>query len=186
MPGFFIFAINATMLTVNLQRVPSFYHNYINLVRSTDLTEAFTQHQKFLTTLLQSLPADKWDYKYAEGKWSVKEVTQHLIDAERIFCYRALCFSRKEGASLPGFDENNYVSNSYAAQRPQEDLLEELKNVQQSSALLFASFNEEQLESTGIANGASIYVKAIGYIIIGHVLHHVNILNERYLIKNPA
>ena len=134
-----------------------------------------------MVPFLKSLSADKWDYSYAPGKWTVKELVQHLIDAERIFAYRALCFARKDATPLPGFDENSYVVHSAANRRSAEDLMQEFLLVQQSSAALFASFDKVQLESTGSANGNPVYVRGIGYIIIGHALHHKAILEERYL-----
>jgi hypothetical protein len=97
------------------------------------------------------------------------------------FNYRALCFSRKDEMALPGFDEDLYVTHSEANKRSQEELLQELKIVQQSSILLFGSFSEAQLEASGVANGNPIYVKAIGFIIAGHTLHHLRIIRERYL-----
>ncbi len=111
---------------------------------------------------------------------------QHLIDAERIFSYRALCFARKDTVALPGFDEDIYAKHSKANQRSKESLLQEVKFVQQSSAAMFNSFDKEQIEASGIANNNSIYVSAIGFIINGHALHHKKILEERYLQKNPA
>jgi uncharacterized damage-inducible protein DinB len=169
------------MANVELSRVPEYYHKYINLVNESDLNQAFQKHQTDLIATLSQIGADKWDYRYAEGKWTIKEVVQHIIDTERIFCYRALCFARKDETSLPGFDENSYATASKASRRTKEDLIDELQSVQKSSAQLFRSFDEEQLNETGIANGKSVYVKAIGYIIVGHVLHHKNILLERYL-----
>lgn len=165
----------------NLDRVPPFYYNYISLVKDDLLDDAFNKHQNEYPRLLQGIQEEKWNHHYAEDKWTIKEVVQHVIDAERIFNYRALCFARKEAASLPGFNENSYAAYSKANQRSGADLLSELNIVQQSSALLFKSFDEEQLESTGIANNSSIYVRAIGFIIIGHALHHARILEERYL-----
>lgn len=169
------------MANVDLSRVPEFYHGYINLVAENDLQQAFQHHQATVLSALKNIPAEKWDYRYAGGKWSIKEVVQHMIDAERIFCYRALRFARKDETPLPGFEENDYAKVAKADRRTKEDLLEELSTVQKSSALLFASFDEEQLNESGISNGKSIYVKAIGYIVIGHALHHKNILLERYL-----
>lgn len=166
----------------DLFRVPPFYHNYIELVKNEHLSDAFIKHQHELLHLLQALSPDKWNYKYEPQKWTVKEVIQHVIDTERIFCFRALCFARKEKASLPGFDENNYARASNANRRAKEDLLQELGIVQQGSFLLFNSFDEGQLERSGTANGASIYVAAIGFIIIGHTVHHKQILEQRYLI----
>jgi hypothetical protein len=164
----------------DLNRVPSFYHNYIAQVQHENLVDAFIAHQNEFSQLLEPL-ADKWDYKYAKDKWTIKELIQHVIDAERIFSYRALCFARNESASLPGFDENNYAAASKAAKRKPEELIAELKTVQNASGLLFSSFDEEQLDATGTANNSSIYVNAIGFIIVGHALHHEKILKERYL-----
>ncbi|HVE61527.1 MAG TPA: DinB family protein [Chitinophagaceae bacterium] len=169
----------------DLNRVPPFYHNYVNLVMQDDLKNAF-QNQKNIIDLLKSIPGERWDYSYADGKWTIKELVQHMIDAERIFCYRALCFARKDTVKLPGFEEDDYARNSKANQRFKESLIEELKVVQQSSVTLFNSFDEEQLDASGIANNNSNYVSAIGFIIVGHALHHKKILEERYLQKNPA
>jgi hypothetical protein len=169
------------MLRPDLSRIPAYYHNYISKVQKDDLKAVFADHLHELLNLLRSVPPEKWDYAYSEGKWTVKELIQHIIDAERIFCYRALCFARKDATPLPGFDENSYTLNAKASQRSKEDLLTELESVQRASATLFASFDEEQLDATGIANEKSIYVLGIGYIIAGHALHHMNILKERYL-----
>ena len=159
------------MATIDLSKVPSFYHNYIAQVKENDLENAF----------LKEIPEDQWMFRYAPGKWSVKELVQHIIDAERIFAYRALRFSRKDPTELPGFDENLYAPASKADHRTKEELIAELETVQKSSAQLFASFDEEQLHETGIANGSSVYVEAIGYIIVGHALHHKKVLSEKYL-----
>lgn len=165
----------------NLQLVPAFYHNYIKKVSAENVKDAFAQHPSALHAFLQNIPEQKWQYRYAEGKWSIKEVVQHLIDSERIFAYRALCIARGEKASLPGFDENEYAAASNADSRTPQSLLAELQVVQQASALLFDSFNETQLQATGTANGKSIDVNSIGFITVGHVLHHKQILEERYL-----
>lgn len=169
------------MSSVDLNRIPPFYHGYVKLVKESDLPSALEQHQHNLLNLLRSLPDYKWDYSYAPGKWTIKDLVQHLIDGERIFAYRALRFARKDTTPLPGFDENLYASTANAGKRTKEDLLSELEVVQKSSALLFGSFNEEQLESSGLANNNSIYVAGIGFAIVGHTLHHMNVIKERYL-----
>lgn len=175
------------MPQVDLLRVPVFYHKYINLVKEHDLSEAMQNHQVNLVSELKNIADEKWDYRYAEGKWSIKELVQHIIDAERIFCYRALNFARKDPHELPGFDENEFAVVSKADKRSKQDLLDELTTVQKSSIQLFVSFDEEQLNESGKANGNSIYVNGIGFIIVGHALHHLNILRERYLQKKiPA
>jgi uncharacterized damage-inducible protein DinB len=167
-------------MPADLNRVPPFYHNYIRNVGDTHLEEALISRPEELLQFLKNIPEDRWSYRYAEGKWSIREMVQHIIDADRIFSYRALCIARGEKANLPGFDENEYVIHSKADQRTKEDLISEWASVLESSRKLFASFDSEQLEATGFANNSSIYVAAIGYIMIGHALHHRNILVERY------
>jgi len=169
------------MSNVDLSRVPEYYHKYINLSIGDDLKTALQKHQTGLVSLLENVPEEKWDYRYAEGKWSIKEVVQHIIDGERVFSYRALCFSRKDKTALPGFDENLFTENANADSRTKQDLIDELKTVQKSSAQMFNSFNEEQLEQHGVASGQPTYVKGIAYILVGHALHHKKILEERYL-----
>ena len=162
-------------------RVPSYYHKYLNKVKEKDLYDALRKSQALLLTTLENMPVDKWDYSYAEGKWKVKDVVQHIIDAERIFCFRALCFARMDQTHLPGFDENLYAENTRAFKRNSESLIEELKTVQVATLSLFASFDDEQLEQQGTANNNPVYVKGIGFIIAGHAIHHTDIIKERYL-----
>lgn len=169
------------MNSIDYQRVPAYYHKYIQKVNADTVLAALQNQQEESNNLLTSIPEEKWLYKYAEGKWTIKELVQHVTDAERIFCYRALCFSRNEKSLLPGFDENDYVIASKANNRSKNSILNELKTVQAATLSLFASFDETQLKSSGIANGNTIYVKAIGYIIAGHAVHHTEILKERYL-----
>ena len=160
---------------------PEYFHKYIQLVPSSDLETAFKLHQTDLLSLLEGLETDKWDYRYAPDKWTIKELVQHIIDTERVFAYRALCVARKEKQSLPGFDEKDYAAAAKAHNRDPHDLMEELGLVQKSTAKLFESFDNEQLNQVGIANGKSVSTKALGYIIIGHVIHHKHMLEEKYL-----
>ena len=169
------------MSNVDLSRVFEYYHKYINLAINDDLKAALEKHQIELSSFLKDIPKKKWNYRYAEGKWSIKEVVQHIIDAERIFTYRALCFARKDQTPLPSFDENTFAANSKADDRSKKDLLKELKIVQSSSAQMFDSFDDEQLNQSGIASEKPTYVKGIAYIVFGHALHHKDILEERYL-----
>ena len=169
------------MSHVDLSRVFEYYHKYINLAIDDDLKTALEKHQVKLLSFLKGIPKKKWNYRYAEGKWSIKEVVQHIIDAERVFTYRALCFARKDQTPLPSFDENIFAANSKAEDRSKKELLKELRTVQDSSAQLFGSFDEEQLNQSGIASDKPTYVKGIAYIVVGHSLHHKNILEERYL-----
>ena len=168
------------MANVDLSRVPTFYHKYISHVKEDDLSEAFQKHQETFVSELKKIDGEKWSHRYAEGKWSIKELVQHVIDAERIFSYRALNFARQDKNELPGFDENLFAEVSKADKRSKDDLIDELSTIQKSSAQMFASFDEEQLNQSGIANENSVYVKGLGFIIVGHTLHHRNILLERY------
>jgi uncharacterized damage-inducible protein DinB len=165
----------------DLARVPQFYHKYINLVPGDDLNALLQENKRVIGDFLAAIPEEKWSFRYAEGKWSIRELVQHLIDSERIFAYRALCIARGETASLPGFDENNYAALSNADARNKKSLLQELYTVQSATALLFQSFDEEQLERTGTANNKPMQVRTIGFIAVGHMLHHKNVLQERYL-----
>ena len=169
------------MANIELLRIPDHFHTYVKLVSGQSLTEAFQLHQTSLKQTLVGTPAEKWEYRYAPGKWSVKEMVQHVIDTERIFCYRALRFARKDTTPLAGFDENDYAAASQADSRSKADLLLELSTVQQSSAQLFASFSQEQLNAAGVASGKEVYVGGMGYIIVGHGLHHRNVLISKYL-----
>lgn len=130
---------------------------------------------------VQDIPMDKFDYRYAEGKWTIKEIIQHIIDTERVFAYRALRISRNDKTPLPGFDENNFALNTDANNRHLQGLLTELSIVRQSTLILFKSFSEEQLRRIGIASNHEISVRAIGFIIIGHQKHHQKVFQERYL-----
>jgi uncharacterized damage-inducible protein DinB len=165
----------------DLSRVPAFYHNYISHVQEDDLLEAFNIETPVFIKFIESIPPGKYDYRYAEGKWAIKEVLQHVIDAERIFAYRALRFARKDSTFLPGFDENTFAENAKADKRDWNNLVEEFKVVRMASGYLFASFDNDQLEASGTANNSSVYVLGIGFLLIGHSLHHMRVIKERYL-----
>jgi uncharacterized damage-inducible protein DinB len=165
----------------DLSRVPSFYHNYISHVPQNDLLQAFDAGTAAFIEFIENIPPDKYDYRYADGKWTVKEVLQHIIDAERIFAYRALRFARKDSTFLPGFDENSFADNAKADKRDWKNLVEEFKVVRMSSEYLFASFDDDQLDAAGTSNNSSVYVLGIGFLLVGHSLHHMKIIRERYL-----
>jgi uncharacterized damage-inducible protein DinB len=134
-------------------------------------------------SLLKSIPPDKQDHRYAEGKWTIKEVIQHIIDIERVFTYRALRFARKDPTNLPGFDEKVFSASANADKRKWEDIVDEFTSLRKATELMFGSFDDEQLESVGTASNVSMYVLGIGYIIVGHCEHHLAILKEKYLEK---
>ena len=165
----------------DLSRVPEFYHGYISKTKGDDVMAALRNSTRELFSLLKSIPPEKHDHRYAEGKWTIKEVVQHMIDAERVFAYRALRFARKDDTPLPGFDENLFAQTAKADRRNWNDLIEEFGALRQASEAMFTSFDDEQLESSGIANEHSNYVLGIGYILAGHVNHHCQVIKERYL-----
>jgi hypothetical protein len=165
----------------DLSTVPAFYHKYVTQTKEDDVNAAIQANTAASLSFFRSIPDDKWDYRYAEGKWSIKEMLQHIIDADRIFSYRALCIARGEKASLPGFEENEYAAASNADRRSPEELISEFETLRKSIQQLFASFGEGQLSSVGVANNNPISVNAIGFIIPGHTQHHLSVLKERYL-----
>jgi uncharacterized damage-inducible protein DinB len=134
-----------------------------------------------LIKFVQNIPLDKFDYRYEEGKWTIKDILQHLIDAERILAYRALRFSRNDKTQLASFDENEYVIEANANRRSIQDLLTELAVVRQSTLSLFRSLSQEELVRNGIASNNPMSVRALGFVIIGHQNHHQRIFEERYL-----
>jgi uncharacterized damage-inducible protein DinB len=131
--------------------------------------------------LILSLPAEKLLYRYANNKWTIKEILVHIIDDERIYAYRALSFARNEKTSLPGFEQDDYISFSNANDRSIESILQEYQAVRHATIALYDGLSETALLREGIANGNSATVRALGYHIAGHELHHINIIKERYL-----
>ena len=158
-----------------------YFFPYISVLGEVTLIEELEISLHEFIRFVQNIPMDKFDYRYAEGKWTIKEIIQHVIDTERIFAYRALRISRNDQTPLPGFDENNFINNTEANNRGLQDLLTELSAVRHSNIFLFKSFSEQQLQRTGIASNAGISVRAIGFIMIGHQKHHQKVFEERYL-----
>jgi len=160
----------------------SFYGGYINQVSDEyTLIEELEISVHRLVKFVREIPMDKFDYRYAEGKWTIKDILQHLIDAERVFAYRALRFARNDKTELPGFEEDDYVLEANANKRSIQDLLTELLIVRQSTLALFKTFNDEQLLRIGIASNNPKSVRALGFVIIGHQNHHQKVFEERYL-----
>jgi uncharacterized damage-inducible protein DinB len=158
----------------------SYHSTYISKVSEGDVLALLEQLKETTANFFISVGKDKANYAYAEGKWTIKEVLGHLIDQERIFGYRALCFS-KESIELPGYDQDLYVNNSNSNNRTIQNLVAEFKALRESNLFLFSSFSDEQLLRKGIASGYKVSVRALIYIIAGHELHHLGIIKERYL-----
>ncbi len=159
----------------------SFYQTYVDKVdTSLSIIENLQESLNAVFNILGSLSEEQADFTYAEGKWTIKELVQHLTDTERVFSYRALAISRQEENNLPGFNENKYVWFSNAKNISFMDLLKEFSLIRKSNIAMFKGFTNEMLEQIGKANSSEISVNAIGYIMSGHVLHHLNIVKERY------
>jgi hypothetical protein len=158
-----------------------FNATYIQALENVELFEELEISLHDFIKFIQNIPMDKFDYSYAEGKWTIKEIIQHIIDTERIFAYRALRISRNDRTPLPGFDENFYVDNTNAKSRSIQDLLTEFSTVRHSNMLMFKSFSDEQLRRIGIASEHEVSVRAIGFLILGHLKHHQKVFTERYL-----
>jgi uncharacterized damage-inducible protein DinB len=163
------------------QDAAEFYHSYINYATGNSIAEVMTNHAAEIKSFYSNLPEAKADHAYMEGKWTIKELLQHVIDAERVFAYRALRFARKDETPLASFDENAYAENANAKERMLQSLKDEFNAVRHATDLLLQSFNAEQLNSKGIASNKSITVNALAFIIYGHLLHHKKLIEERYL-----
>jgi uncharacterized damage-inducible protein DinB len=160
----------------------AYYRTYIDKVGSqNDLIEELEISIHRLIRFVREIPMDKFDYRYAEGKWTIKDILLHLIDAERIFSYRALRFARNDQTPLASFEENDYVDEAHANQRSIQDLLTELAVVRQATLSLFKSFNPDELLRIGTASNNPMSVRALGFVIIGHQNHHQLVFEERYL-----
>ena len=158
-----------------------FYQHYIGLVNAESAADAVKNHSAEILAFYTSLPADKADFAYAEGKWTIKEVLQHVIDAERVFSYRCMRIARKDTTPLPGFDENSYAANSQADKRDFDLMKEEFSLLRGASDIFVSTLIEEQLQNVGVTSNNPITANAIAFIMYGHLLHHMNIINERYL-----
>ncbi len=159
---------------------PAIFNDYIETVTGDvydDLNDQLTTFPEFIG----SIPEDLGSYKYAEDKWSIKEVLNHIIDAERIMTYRALRFGRNDMTALASFEQDEFVANGRHNERKMEDLAQEFYHLRKANLYLFNSFDETELARKGMASDRLISVRAFLYIIAGHLNHHVLILKSRYL-----
>ena len=171
------------MSQLNENEYHQYYRPYIDFVigNGKSIVENLEDTLTTFLSALSEIPTGKPEYQYAAGKWTPKEIVQHLIDTERVFAYRALRFARNDAHELPGFDQNDYVANFDANARDFHDLLDELKMTRKSTIWLFKSFGSKELIKAGHAGGNQMSVRALGYVISGHLIHHLHVINERYL-----
>ena len=158
-----------------------YFQRYLSLVPEGPIAEILEQQIEQTKQFLKGISEEQALYRYAESKWSIKEIILHIIDAERIFTNRALRFSRNDGTELPGFAENDYVPQSLANSRSMASLINEYETVRRSSVSLFGNMTDEQMRRTGRANNTIYSVRAVAGIMLGHELHHLQIIRERYL-----
>ncbi len=158
-----------------------FYATYISKVGDAPLLQLLEEGKAHSLQLFQSIPENKHAYRYAAGKWSIKEVLQHIIDTERVFAYRALRISRGDTTPLPGFEQNGFNDAAKADRRSLADLIAEYQAVREANIQLFRSMTDDMLLLEGTASGYNVSTRAIGFMIVGHEKHHVGIVMERYL-----
>jgi hypothetical protein len=158
-----------------------YYATYIGKVPDGDITAVLESQIAECRALLDGLDDTLALYRYAPGKWTVKQVVGHITDSERVFSYRALRMARADRTPLPGFDENDFVANARFNERALGDLLDEFEAVRRASLFLFRSLSEEEAARRGVANGVDTSVRALIYITAGHSAHHFGILRAKYL-----
>ena len=159
----------------------SYYSSYINLVPEGDILTTLFRQNEATMALLRGLSESQGGFRYAPGKWSIKELVAHVSDAERIFADRALRFARADETPLPGFEENDYVRNGSFDSFHLADIVAGFESVRRSTLSLFKLMSKDASTRRGKANNAEISVRALAYVIAGHEIHHVNVLRTRYL-----
>lgn len=158
-----------------------YIQRYLDLIPSENWLEELKKSEEKTVQIYSNLTEEQSLFAYAEGKWTLKEVLLHLSDTERVFQYRILAIARGEEKNLPGFDEENYAKNSFANERSLESLSEEFQLIRKSSQILLETANSSALKNLGNANGNQISSETIGKLIVGHNIHHLNVIEERYL-----
>ncbi len=163
-----------------IKEMPHFFDRYINVVPEENLIMALNSSlDKWMQTDWDKLTRIG-DAVYSPGKWTIKEILQHINDNERIQSYRALCFARNDKTTLPGYDENLYVENSKADQRSLNELKEEFYHLRKAAIIMFSGFDNECLQKKGICFSIEISVLSLGFVLAGHQLHHMQVMEDRY------
>jgi len=158
-----------------------YYQGYVGLVPNGNILQIFEKQNDQFCEFLAQVDEKKANYRYAKGKWSIKEVIAHLIDVELVFMYRALRFSRKDTAKLPGFEQDDYIKNSDQSHLTLSELVEQFYHMRKASFALFSSFSDDMWLREGSANGDQASVRAIAHIMVGHVIHHMKVIHTKYL-----
>lgn len=167
----------------NANEYAPYYQRYIDLITTDDIIAFYKQQADEIVTLFTSLSEEQASFRYAEGKWTIKEVLAHIVDSERIFGYRVLAISRGDKNPLPGFSENDYVRNGKYENRSLKSLLTEYSHLSSANLELFQALDDEMLTQRGTASGKEVTTKAIMFITVGHEKHHFEVIKSRYLNK---
>jgi len=158
-----------------------YYERYISLIDGDDPVSALKSQPAQLRELLSGQSEEKGSHTYDDGKWTIKEVLSHLIDGERIFAYRAMRISRGDETPIEGFEQDGYIENSHANERSFADLLDEFELLRRANLSQFRMLADADWSRSGTANNVNISVRALAFIMAGHIAHHMNILRDRYL-----
>ena len=165
----------------DINAMPQYYDRYINLVPDVELSQAFDDSLRQLNELDRNVLAQLGDKSYAPGKWTLKDILQHLTDGERIMSYRALMFARDRDSRVEGFDQEVFAANADTSRRSTDELLDELIAVRRLTKTLYDSFTEQMLLAKGLSWQYEISVLALGFMMVGHQIHHLNVIREKYL-----
>jgi DinB superfamily len=157
-----------------------YYEGYVELVEKEDIIDLLERQKTELSDAFGGFGEDRGNYRYAEGKWSIKELLSHIIDGERMFAYRVFRISRGDKTPIEGFEQDGYIENSHANERSFGDMIDEFENLRSANLLFFRNLQGADWARTGTANEMEISVRALAFIMGGHVRHHLNILDERY------
>ncbi len=165
----------------NKNEYASYYETYISKVPEGNILDLLRQQVNAMQSYVQNIPEEKGLFKYAPDKWTIKEVLGHINDGERIFGYRALRFSRNDKNQLPGFEQDDFVKESNFNEIKLADMLDEFVKLREANIATFKNFSEAMWTRRGVASKNEMSVRAVPYIIYGHVQHHLNVLQEKYL-----
>lgn len=159
----------------------AYYSGYISLVTGGDLLQTLHLRFKEAESFYASVDAEKSLFRYAEGKWSIREVLGHIIDTERIMSYRALSFARGDANALPGMDQDEFMQHSNFDERDWNGMIDEFTSLRRANILMFENLPDDAWDRRGVASDHEISVRALGYIVAGHEIHHSTVVAERYL-----
>lgn len=161
----------------------SYYETYVSLVSETDILSPLENQIAEIESLFAEISEEKGAFSYAEGKWTIKELVGHLIDGEKIFAYRALRVARADETPIEGFEQDGYIENAEFNKQKLADLVRHFALLRKVNLYFFQNLSEEAWRRTGTANDSAISVRALAFIMVGHIRHHLNILKTRYLAQ---